>query len=32
VYGGRSARIDVECLTALERFSSRSGHKCVVEL
>jgi DNA polymerase-3 subunit epsilon len=32
VYGGRSARMDVECLTALERFSSRSGHKCVVEL
>lgn len=32
VYGGRAARIDVECLTALERFSSRPGQHSVITL
>lgn len=32
VYGGRAARVDVECLTAKERFSSRAGVRDVVQL
>jgi DNA polymerase-3 subunit epsilon len=32
VYGGRAAKVDVECLTAIERFSGRSGAREVVLL
>lgn len=32
VYAGRPAKIDVECLTALERFSSRAGVRSVLSL
>lgn len=32
VYGGRSARVEVACLTALERFSSRPGDTQAISL